>query len=312
MKTIVFAYSEFGCVGIEQLLAAGYDIAAVFTYRDDPKETVFYRSVAKVCVENGVKAYTLDNSNDSQWLARIRAIAPDYMFSFYYRELLPDAILAEARKGAFNLHGSLLPRYRGRAPVNWVLVKGETETGVTLHHMVRRADAGDIVAQEKTSIAHDDTAFTLQRKLIGCATRLLAAQLPLIARGTAARIPQDITQGEYCGRRTAADGQIDWTQPAETVRNLVRAVTQPYPGAFTWHKGEKLLIWDSSVASSSANAAPGTVISLSPLTIACGSGALTIKAGQVGEGGLYLSGVQLAEALSLSPKASFLATSQAA
>ena len=310
MKTIVFAYSEFGCIGIEMLIKAGYDIQAVFTYRDDPNETVFYRSVAKVCVDNGLRAYTLDKDNEAQRMAMIEALAPDFVFSFYYRSLLPDAILNLARKGAYNLHGSLLPHYRGRAPVNWVLVKGETRTGVTLHHMVARADAGDIVAQAAVDIMYEDTAFILQHRLLDATKTLLAEQLPLIAKGTAPRIKQDITKGNYCGRRTSADGQIDWTQPAETTRNLIRAVTQPYPGAFSFIGGTKILIWDSAVDAKASGAA-GSILSLSPLTIACGDGALVIKAGQT-EGGLYLCGTQLAQELKLSVGMSFTRQSMAA
>ncbi len=312
MKTVIFAYSEFGCIGIEELLKAGYEIDCVFTYRDDPKETVYYRSVAKTCVEHGIPAYTFDKPEQAQWIARLQEMAPDYIFSFYFRELLPDSVLSIARKGAFNLHGSLLPRYRGRAPVNWVLVRGETETGVTLHHMVSRADAGDIVAQEKVAIAYEDTAFILQHKLLAATRKLLREQLPLIASGKAARIKQDISKGEYCGRRTPADGRIDWSQPAETVRNLIRAVTQPYPGAYSHVGGQKIMIWDSAVDMQAKPAAPGTVIALNPFTIACGKGALIIKAGQIGEDGFYFSGVQLAEALKLSAGARFDATPAAA
>lgn len=293
MKTIVFAYSEFGCIGIETLLKCGYDIAAVFTYPDDPNETVFYRSVAKLCVDHGLKAYTLDNGNE----ALLHTMSPDYIFSFYYRSLLPQAILNLASKGAYNLHGSLLPHYRGRAPVNWVIVNGETQTGVTLHHMIARADAGDIVAQTPVAIAYDDTAFTLQHKLLAAAKMLLETQLPLIARAQAVRTPQDLTKGSYYGKRSPSDGQIDWSKPAETIRNLVRALDQPYPGAFGWVDERKVFFWKCSVEST-LSAAEGTVVSLSPLIIGCGQGALIVKVGQV-DGGLYLSGEQLAQALNL-------------
>lgn len=291
MKTIVFAYSEFGCIGIEALKAAGYDIQAVFTYRDDPQENVFYRSVARVCIEQGVPAYTIDPNNEEARFALMQSIDPDFIFSFYYRSLIPDRILKLARKGAYNLHGSLLPQYRGRAPVNWVLVNGETQTGVTLHHMVSKADAGDIVVQIPVEIAYEDTAFTLQRKLLHAANRLFKEQFPLIAAGKAARIPQDITRGNYYGRRTPADGNIDWTKPAETIRNLIRAVTTPYPGAYTTLHGRKLFIWEASVAHG-ISGKPGTVLSTTPLTIACGKEALVVKCAQM-EGELFLSGMQL-------------------
>jgi len=296
MKTIVFAYSEFGCIGIEALLVAGYDIAAVFTYRDDPKEAMFFRSVTRLCEERNLPVHMLE-VNDAGTLALLQGSAPDYVFSFCYRDLLPDTILELARKGAYNLHPSLLPHYRGRAPINWVLVKGEKVTGVTLHHMITRADAGDIVAQKAVDIAYEDTALTLQKKLWAATTELLTVQLPLIAQGRTARLPQDISRGNYWGRRRPDDGLIDWSQPAETVRNLVRAVTQPYPGAFTYAGECKLLIWDSSVDVKTTGS-PGAVLSVAPLMIACGEGALIVKAGQM-EGGPYLSGEQLAQELQL-------------
>jgi UDP-4-amino-4-deoxy-L-arabinose formyltransferase/UDP-glucuronic acid dehydrogenase (UDP-4-keto-hexauronic acid decarboxylating) len=304
MKTIVFAYSEFGCIGIEELAKAGYVIAAVYTYRDDPQETVFYRSVAKICAEHDIPAYTIDKGEEAVRLQQMHDIAPDYIFSFYYRSLLSDEILSLAKKGAFNLHGSLLPKYRGRAPVNWVLVKGETETGVTLHYMVARVDAGDIVAQKKVPIAYEDTAFTLQRKLVNAARDLLKEQLPLIAQGKSQRMRQDITQGNYCGRRGPQDGIIQWQEPAETARNLIRAVTHPYPGAFTYFGDKKIFVWDSATQADTQGKAPGTILSTAPLTVACGTGALVIRGAQIGDG-LYYSGKQLAQELKLQPGMQF-------
>ena len=302
MKTVVFAYHDFGCVGIEALLTAGFDIAAVFTHCDSPGENIYFRSVARLCAEHGIPAYVPDRIDHPLWQARLAEIAPDYIFSFYYRDLLPESILAKAGKGAFNLHGSLLPRYRGRAPLNWVLVNGEDRTGLTLHHMVARADAGDIVGQCEVSIDEADTAHTLQQKMAAAAARLLAELLPAIKSGTAPRSPQDETQATYVGRRTPADGFIDWQQPARTVRNLVRAVTQPYPGAFTYAGDRKLMIWAANVSDQPHDRQPGTIIATQPLTVACGSGALTIDAGQL-EGGLYVAGVQLAQELNLVPGA---------
>lgn len=302
MKTVVFAYHDFGCIGIEALLAAGFEIAAVFTHRDSAGENVYFRSVAKLCADQGIPAYVPDRIDHPLWQARLAEIAPDFIFSFYYRDLLPEAILALAGKGAFNLHGSLLPRYRGRAPLNWVLVNGEDYTGLTLHHMVARADAGDIVGQCRIAIDDADTAPTLQQKMVLGAAGLLAELLPRIKAGTAPRAPQDETQASYVGRRTPADGYIDWQKPAGTVRNLVRAVTQPYPGAFTFAGDRKVLVWATSIAGQSHDQQPGTVIATQPLTIACGSGAVIIDAGQVDDG-LYVTGAQLAQELNLVPGA---------
>lgn len=298
MKTIVFAYHDFGCIGIEALLAAGYDIAAVFTHHDNPNENVYFRPVAKLCAAKGIPAYVPDQIDHPLWQKRIADLAPDFIFSFYYRDLIPKSILTLAKTAAFNLHGSLLPRYRGRAPLNWVLVNGEDCTGLTLHHMVDKADAGDIVGQCKVLIEDADSALTLQEKMAHAAAALLKQQLPLIANGTTARTVQDDSKATYFGRRTPADGYIDWQQPARAVRNLVRAVTLPYPGAFTYAGDRKVIIWEASLLATSHNKAPGTILSINPLTVACADGALAIDAGQL-DGGIYLSGVQLASELNL-------------
>ncbi|MGH8374300.1 MAG: bifunctional UDP-4-amino-4-deoxy-L-arabinose formyltransferase/UDP-glucuronic acid oxidase ArnA, partial [Pseudomonas sp.] len=233
------------------------------------------------------------------WIERIAKLDPDYIFSFYYRNLLSEPLLATARKGAFNLHGSLLPRYRGRAPANWVLVNGETETGVTLHRMVKRADAGAIVAQQKVAIERSDTALSLHGKLRAAASDLLRDTLPALLQGKVSETPQDESKATVFGRRTPADGKLVWAKPAEELFNLVRAVTQPYPGAFCAVGEHKLIVWSAVVAKGNEGLAPGRVISVDPLRIACGEDSLIINAGQRNDNGLYLSGPQLANELGL-------------
>ncbi|MDQ0981144.1 bifunctional UDP-4-amino-4-deoxy-L-arabinose formyltransferase/UDP-glucuronic acid oxidase ArnA [Pseudomonas synxantha] len=298
-KAVVFAYHDIGCAGIEALLSAGYEIAAVFTHADDPRENNFYGSVAQLCARNGIPVHAPEDANHPLWIERIAKLNPEYIFSFYYRNLLSEALLATARKGAFNLHGSLLPKYRGRAPANWVLVNGETETGVTLHRMVKRADAGAILAQQKVSIDRTDTGLSLHAKLRDAAAALLRDALPQLAQGKLAETAQDESQATYFGRRTAADGKLDWKQPAETLFNLVRAVTQPYPGAFCAVGEHKLIVWQAEVVKGNEGLAPGRVISVSPLRIACGEDSLVIKFGQRNENGLYLAGPALADELGL-------------
>ncbi|AZE61159.1 MULTISPECIES: bifunctional UDP-4-amino-4-deoxy-L-arabinose formyltransferase/UDP-glucuronic acid oxidase ArnA [Pseudomonas fluorescens group] len=298
-KAVVFAYHDIGCAGIEALLSAGYEIAAVFTHADDPRENNFYGSVAQLCARNGIPVHAPEDANHPLWIERIAKLNPEYIFSFYYRNLLSEALLATARKGAFNLHGSLLPKYRGRAPVNWVLVNGETETGVTLHRMVKRADAGAILAQQSVSIDRTDTGLSLHAKLRDAAATLLRDALPQLAQGKLAETAQDESQATYFGRRTAADGKLDWKQPAETLFNLVRAVTQPYPGAFCAVGEHKLIVWQAEVVKGNEGLAPGRVISVSPLRIACGEDSLVIKFGQRNENGLYLAGPSLADELGL-------------
>lgn len=298
-KAVVFAYHDIGCAGIETLLNCGFEIAAVFTHADDPKENAFYGSVAQLCAQKGIPVHAPEDANHPLWIERIAKLSPDYVFSFYYRNLLSDALLAIPAKGAFNLHGSLLPHYRGRAPANWVLVNGETETGVTLHRMVKRADAGAILAQQRVAIERSDTALTLHGKLRQAASDLLRDTLPLMLQGKATETPQDESKATVFGRRTPADGKLVWKKPAEELFNLVRAVTKPYPGAFCAVGEHKLIAWSAEVVKGNEGQAPGRVISVDPLRIACGEDSLVINAGQRNDNGLYLSGPQLANELGL-------------
>ncbi|MGF6208567.1 bifunctional UDP-4-amino-4-deoxy-L-arabinose formyltransferase/UDP-glucuronic acid oxidase ArnA [Pseudomonas frederiksbergensis] len=298
-QAVVFAYHDIGCAGIDALLGAGFEIAAVFTHADDPKENAFYGSVAQLCANKGIPVHAPEDANHPLWIERIAKLKPDYIFSFYYRHLLSEELLATPCQGAFNLHGSLLPRYRGRAPANWVLVNGETETGVTLHRMVKRADAGAILSQQRVGIERSDTALTLHGKLREAASSLLRDTLPMLLQGKVSETPQDESNATVFGRRTPADGKLIWKKPAEELFNLVRAVTQPYPGAFCDVGEHKLIVWGARVAKGNEGLAPGRVISVDPLRIACGEDSLVVTAGQRNDNGLYLSGPQLANELGM-------------
>ncbi|MEG7361935.1 bifunctional UDP-4-amino-4-deoxy-L-arabinose formyltransferase/UDP-glucuronic acid oxidase ArnA [Pseudomonas citronellolis] len=298
-KTLVFAYHDIGCAGIEALLAAGYRIDAVFTHADDARENRFFGSVAQLCAQRGIPVHAPEDVNHPLWIARIRELQPQFIFSFYYRHLLGEELLACARRGAFNLHGSLLPRYRGRAPANWVLVNGESETGVTLHRMVKRADAGAIIAQQRVAIDAEDTALSLHGKLREAAGELLGRLLPAMLEGDFVEREQDESQASYFGRRTPADGLLDWRRPAGELHNLVRAVTQPYPGAFAPVGERKLIVWQSKVVPGNQGRPAGAVLSVEPLRIACGEDSLEIVAGQQGDAGLFLAGAQLAREMGL-------------
>ncbi|WGO82557.1 bifunctional UDP-4-amino-4-deoxy-L-arabinose formyltransferase/UDP-glucuronic acid oxidase ArnA [Arsenophonus apicola] len=293
MKAIVFAYHDIGCVGLKALQKAGFEIQAVFTHTDDPKENHFFSSVARLGAEMGLPVFAPENVNHSLWIERIEKMQPDVIFSFYYRHMLSQELLALAPKGAFNLHGSLLPKYRGRVPINWAILNGETETGVTLHKMIAKADAGDIIAQKKVAIDATDTALVLHEKIRQASEQLLADTLPLIKMGDYSATPQDESQATYFGRRRAEDGLIDWAKSATEVNNLIRAVTEPYPGAFTYLAESKMIIWRARVLEKSHDKLPGTIISTEPLQIACGQDVLEILTGQCGSG-LYVEGSRLA------------------
>ncbi|WGL96840.1 bifunctional UDP-4-amino-4-deoxy-L-arabinose formyltransferase/UDP-glucuronic acid oxidase ArnA [Arsenophonus nasoniae] len=293
MKAIVFAYHDIGCVGLKALKKAGFEIQAVFTHTDDPKENHFFSSVARLGAELGLPVFAPENVNHSLWIERIEKMQPDVIFSFYYRHMLSQELLALAPKGAFNLHGSLLPKYRGRVPINWAILNGVTETGVTLHKMIAKADAGDIIAQKKVAIDATDTALVLHEKIRQASEQLLADTLPLIKMGDYSATPQDESQATYFGRRRAEDGLIDWSKSATEVNNLIRAVTEPYPGAFTYLAESKMIVWRARVLEKSHDKLPGTIISTEPLQIACGQGVLEILTGQCGSG-LYVEGSRLA------------------
>ena len=242
VKAVVAAYHNMGCRGLEALARAGYQIAAVFTHLDDSEENLWFDSVAEWAAARDLPVYSPQNINHPLWVERIMALQPDVLFSFYYRRLIQPPILAIPMAGCFNLHGSLLPKYRGRAPVNWVLVNGERETGVTLHYMTPRPDTGDIVAQRKVAISSQDTAQSLNTKLVITAEGMLDEVLPLIMAGRAPRTPQNHERASYHGRRRVEDGEIDWSLSACSIRHLVRATTRPYPGAFTYYAQRKLTV----------------------------------------------------------------------
>ena len=230
---VVFAYHNVGVRCLSVLLDQGVQVALVVTHRDNPNETIWFASVAELARSRALPVITPEDPNDPAVIAQIRALAPDFLFSFYYRNMLGPELLALPRRGAYNMHGSLLPRYRGRVPVNWAVILGERETGATLHQMVEKPDAGGIVAQEAVSIGPEDTAAEVFGKVTGAAERVLARALPELIAGSARIMPQDLSLGSYHGGRKPEDGRIDWAKSAQEVHNLVRGVAPPYPGAYT-------------------------------------------------------------------------------
>ncbi len=231
-RAVVFAYHDVGVRCLRTLLSGGMEVPLIVTVHDDPAERQWFASVAAVAREYGIEAVTPDDAADPALIGRVRALEPDFIFSFYYRSMLPEPLLACARRGALNMHGSLLPKYRGRAPVNWAIVNGERETGATLHYMVGRADAGDIVDQLAVPILEDDDAREVFGKVTVAAEIVLARSLPGLIAGTAPRRAQPLEAGQYFGRRRPEDGRIDWSLPGARIHDLVRAVAPPFPGAF--------------------------------------------------------------------------------
>lgn len=239
---VVFAYHNVGVRSIKTLLARGVHIALVVTHEDNPAETIWFESVAALCQEHGIESITPADPKSADLAQRIATIAPDFIFSFYYRHMLPLDLLALAKRGAYNLHGSLLPKYRGRVPVNWAVLHGETETGATLHEMAAKPDAGKIIAQTAVPILPDDTAYEVFGKLTVAAEQTLWYALPGLISGEYIALENKLSEGSYFGGRKPEDGRIDWSQSAQQVYNLHRAVAPPYPGAFFEQSGHHFII----------------------------------------------------------------------
>ena len=231
-RAVVFAYHDVGVRCLRVLLGQGIEVPLVVTHEDEPAEQVWFDSVARHARWHGLEVITPANPNTPELLAKLRARQPDFLFSFYYRHMLGAEVLATAARGAYNMHGSLLPKYRGRVPVNWAVLNGERETGATLHAMTVKPDAGGIVDAQAVPILPDDTAVEVFRKVCVAAELTLQRSLPGLVAGTAVLRPQQQAEASYFGRRTAADGAINWRLGVVAVHNLVRAVAPPYPGAF--------------------------------------------------------------------------------
>jgi len=276
---VVFAYHDVGARCLRVLLAHGVRVPLVVTHADDPDETVWFERVSDVAADYGIETITPADANDTATVDRLRSLAPDFLFSFYYRKLLAPALLTVPPRGALNMHGSLLPKFRGRAPVNWAILHGERETGATLHYMADKPDAGDMVGQTAVPILPDDTAREVFAKVTVAAEVTLDRELPALLAGTARRVPLDLAAGSYFGGRTPDDGRIDWTHDAVRIHDLVRAVAPPYPGAITTVAGHGARVLSTRVLAGSGSPGPAvlTVTDNSFVAQCAGGGRLRVR-----------------------------------
>lgn len=274
-RILFFGYSEVGFACLELLLERGDNVIGLITHEDHPDEKIWFKTPAMSAQEKGIPVFTPDSVNTPEWREKIAAMKPDLILSVYYRHMIGTLILAMPPLGAFNLHGSLLPKYRGRAPINWAVLHGESRIGMTLHRMVKDPDAGAVVDQEGCEISLQDSAEQAFRKVLPCARVVLARQIDALLAGNAVETAQDESAATYFGGRKPEDGRIDWTRSSLEIFNLIRAVTDPYPGAFIDHGAARLMVWWAEPAAASTGA-PGTVLALDPLTIATGDGALAL------------------------------------
>jgi methionyl-tRNA formyltransferase len=246
-RAVVFAYSEVGVRCVRELLAQRIEIPLLFTHEEDPGENQWFGSVRQLAEQSGIRTVTPATPNTAAWIAEGNAAQPDFLFSFYYRHMLGPDWLAVPRRGALNMHGSLLPRYRGRAPVHWAILRGEAATGASLHYMVDKPDAGALVDQQSVPILENDTALDVSLKVADAAALVLRRSLPGLVDGSAPARALDLTAGSYFGRRRPEDGRIDWRRGAREIHDLVRAVAPPFPGAFTEVNGCRLAVLETRV-----------------------------------------------------------------
>lgn len=278
-RILFFGYSEVGFECLSLLLERGDNAVALITHEDNPNEKIWFKTPAVAAREKGIPVFTPESVNNDEWRAKIAGLQPDLILSVYYRNMIGTKILALPRLGAWNMHGSLLPKYRGRAPINWAVLHGEPRIGMTLHRMVKSADAGAVVDQEGVAIDPRDTAEQAFRKVLPCARKVLARQIDALLAGTARETPQDEAQATYFGGRKPEDGRINWSQTSTQIFNLIRAVTDPYPGAFSEVGPARLMVWwaeANSRAAQGKRGKPGELLSVSPLVIATADGALEL------------------------------------
>jgi methionyl-tRNA formyltransferase len=297
---VFFGYGLVGHACLDELLRMGQNIQCVVTHEDDPAEARWFPSVCDLAVRNHIPVLRIEQAGEDALYERLKGLKPGLVLSVFYRKILPRRILDIPRLGAVNLHASLLPKYRGRCPLNWAIIKGEKKTGVTLHYMTEKPDTGDMIGQLEFDIDPADDIKTIYEKAVVHSRGLLRKYLPPVAEQKTKGIVQDETKASYFGGRTPADGSIDWAQSPDEILNLIRGVTHPFPGAFSLMKGKKLFIWKAILASGSGD--HGSVLSTANGTfvVAAGKGALALMRVQV-EGGSEIDGGAALEVLGVRP-----------
>lgn len=280
MKIVFFGTPEFAVPSLDAVLAVG-EVVAVVTRADKPRGRGLHVEpppVARAANEYALEVLQPASLRDPAFLARLRSLAPDVGVLVAYGRLVPPELLAMPPRGIVNVHPSLLPRYRGAAPIARAIAAGDTETGVTILYLSEELDAGDTILQRRLPIAPDDTTRTLSARLAEEGATALVEALRLIEAGRAPRRPQDSSQATWAPRLTRDEARIDWRLPAPAIVNLVRAC-DPWPGAFTYVRGEELKIWRAEAAADFDGArpapAPGTVLRVpadegAPLVVAAG------------------------------------------
>lgn len=241
---IVFAYHNVAVRYLYVLLAQRIGVKLILTYDDDPDEYIYFNCAASFAREHNILVTTPQNPHDEQTLQLLLVTRPDFLFSFYYRKMLSLQILSIVKRGCYNMHGSLLPKYRGRVPISWATIHGETGTAATLHKTIVKPDAGAIVDQMSVPSLPNDLALDAFNKAAVAVELVLHRVLPHLIAGITEHSPIDLKSGSYFGGRSSKDRRINSTKSVNDVHNLVRAISKPYPGPFSVFPNDtKLTIW---------------------------------------------------------------------
>lgn len=282
-RIVFFGFSDVGYRCLKLLLEKGCNVIAVFTHDTDPHEKDWFQTPESLAKEWGIDVFKPSTLKSEKWFRKVAYMKPDLILSLYYRNIIPEEIFSTAKLGAYNMHGSYLPTYRGRAPLNWSIINGENYCGVSLHVLEKSFDTGAIVAQEKVEFSPEEYVAEIQPRVSDAALRVLDSSLESLLNGNPILTPQDESKATYFGKRTPEDGRIDFTKTAREVFNLIRGVSKPFPGAFTDDFGKRLIIWRARIGEETDGAEAGSALLESPFKIACADRYIVVEESEIAE-----------------------------
>ncbi|MBR7105519.1 MAG: formyltransferase [Opitutales bacterium] len=275
-KILFFGFSDIGYQCLKYLIDEEYYVIGVFTHDTDPHEKQWFKTAESLAKENFIPVFKPSTLKTEKWYRKVKYMQPDLILSLYYRNIIPEEIFSQAKFGAYNMHGSYLPTYRGRAPLNWAIINGENYSGVSLHVLEKTFDTGAIVDQERVEFSENEYVADIQPRITDAGVKLFKRSLEKLLDGNPQTTPQDESKATYFGKRTPEDGRIDFNKSAKEVYNLIRALSKPFPGAFAKINGTDTTIRRAKIGDATDLPA-GTIANTSPLAIACSDKLIVVE-----------------------------------